>query len=169
MTRRQRDEVTEQAHQEFVAALLAEIPEMQADVETCDGLLEQELEAFSEFTQAAKLNGDLATYERCLKLMDQQYAKADGVMAGAFKVSYLEHLEFEGSRGPAAWQLVPPRLQAVCKQITAENRRLMALPQKSGLAARQDRGERGGDRGGDRGGRADRGGRRRTPRRGRRR
>ncbi|HVO33918.1 MAG TPA: hypothetical protein VMT21_00055, partial [Gemmatimonadales bacterium] len=46
-----------------------------------------------------------------------------------FRASYLEHLEFEGSCGPAAWRLVPPRLQVVWNQLAAENRRLMALPQ----------------------------------------
>jgi hypothetical protein len=59
------------------------------------------------------------------------YAGADAALAAAIRGSYLEHLDFEGSRGPAAWQLMPPRLQAAWNQVSAENRRLMALPQKS--------------------------------------
>jgi hypothetical protein len=91
-----------------------------------------EMEAFALWTQAAKGRGDLTTYARCVRLADQLFAEADADLAGAFRMSYLEHLEFEGSRGPAAWALLPARLQAVWKQIAAENRRLMALPQRRG-------------------------------------
>jgi len=94
------------------------------------------MEAFAQFTQAAKMDGDLATYERCLQFADRHYAGADAALSGAFRMSYLEHLEFEGSRGPAAWQLVPSRLQNVWNQIAAENRRLQSLPQKHGGSGR---------------------------------
>jgi hypothetical protein len=62
--------------------------------------------------------------------VDRLFAEADAELAGALRVSYLEHLDFEGSRGRAVWQLVPPKLQSAWNQVAAENRRLMALPQK---------------------------------------
>lgn len=89
-----------------------------------------EVGEFASFTQAAKGRGDWATFGRCLALVDRMYADPDSHLAGAIRLSYLEHLDFEGSRGPAAWQLMPPRLQAAWNQVAAENRRLMALPQK---------------------------------------
>jgi hypothetical protein len=118
------------SHQDFVTSLLAEFSDLRDGIDDCDGQLHMEMEAFALFTQAAKGRGDLTTYESCLKLADRLYAGADADLAAAFRMSYLEHLEFEGSRGPAAWRLLPARLQAVWNQIAAENRRLMALPQK---------------------------------------
>lgn len=118
------------SHQDFVTSLLAEFSDLRGDLEDCDGLLHMEMGAFALFTQAAKDRGDLGTYERCVKLADRLFAGADADLGGAFRASYVEHLEFEGSRGPAAWRLLPARLQAVWNQIAAENRRLMALPQK---------------------------------------
>jgi hypothetical protein len=113
------------AHEDLVASLMAEFPDLRGDLEDTDGALH----AFAMFTQAAKGRGDLSTCERCLKLADRLFAQADAEFATAFRASYLEHLDFEGSHGPAAWRLVPPRLQATWNQLAAENRRLMALPQ----------------------------------------
>jgi hypothetical protein len=118
-----------QSHTDFIAAVLGEFPELREDIEESGGVLHVQVGEFAAFTQAAKGRGDLATYERCLKLIDRFFAQADADLAGALRFSYLEHLDFEGSRGPAAWQLVPPRLQAAWNQVAAENRRLMALPQ----------------------------------------
>lgn len=118
------------SHQDLVTALISEFPDLRGDLEGSGGLLHMEMGAFALFTQAAKGRGDLSTYERCVKLADRLFAEADADLAGAFRVAYIEHLDFEGSRGPAAWRLVPPRLQAVWNLLAAENRRLMALPQK---------------------------------------
>jgi len=117
------------SHRDLTTAVVAEFPDLRGALEDAAGALSMEMGAFALFTQAAKGRGDLSTYERCLKLADRLFAQADANLAAAFRGSYLEHLEFEGSRGPAAWQLVPPRLQAVWNQLAAENRRLMALPQ----------------------------------------
>jgi hypothetical protein len=165
------EDMAAQLQSEFVTSLLAEFPDLRDDLEQCDGVLLQQMEAFAQYTQAAKRDGDLEKYERCLQFADRQYAGADATLSAAFRMSYLEHLEFEGSRGPAAWKLVPQRLQSVWNQIAAENRRLQSLPQKHGgqrpherdFAPRQPHSEGGGkpqDR--ERG-------RKRNPRRGRRR
>ena len=118
-----------QSHENLIVALVAEFPELRGELEDCGGVLHMQLGAFAAFTQAAKGRGDLPTYERCLKLADQLFAQANAELAAAVRGSYLEHLEFEGSLGPAAWKLVPPRLQGAWNQIAAENRRLMSLPQ----------------------------------------
>jgi len=159
------------SHQDFVTSLLAEFPDLRDDLDDCDGMLQRQMEAFAQFTQAAKTGGDLATYERCVQFADRNFAGADALLSGAFRMSFLEHLEFEGSRGPAAWQLMPPRLQNVWNQIAAENRRLQSLPQKHGGQRPHERdfgqrppGRDGGGKPQDR-----ERGRKRNPRRGRRR
>jgi hypothetical protein len=127
------------ARQDLAASLMAEFPDLHGDLETPDGALH----AFALLTQAAKGRGDLGTCERCLKLADRLFAQADAAFAAAFRASYLEHLDFEGSHGPAAWRLVPPRLQAVWNQLAAENRRLMALPQDRRTRKESPRREKG--------------------------
>ena len=104
---------------------MAEFPDLRGDLEDLDGALH----AFALLTQAAKGRGDMSTCERCFTLADRLFAQADAALAAAFRASYLEHLDFEGSHGPAVWGLVPPRLQVTWNQIAAENRRLMSLPQ----------------------------------------
>jgi hypothetical protein len=116
--------------QAFAKALLAEFPGLRDTIVEAGGVLHQEMGDFAQFTQAAKSRGDWPTYERCIHLADRLLAGADAALGAAFRVSFFEHLDFEGSRGPAAWQLLTPRLQAAWKQMDAENRRLMALPQR---------------------------------------
>jgi len=116
--------------QAFTTALLAEFPSLREDIARAGGALHLEMGDFAVFTQAAKGRGDWPTYERCIQLADRFFEGADAALSGAFRASFFEHLDFEGSRGPAAWQLLTPHLQAAWKQMDAENRRLMALPQK---------------------------------------
>ena len=134
--------MTHTSHQDFVPSLIAELPELREELEHVDGQLHSQMGAFALYTQACKTRGDLGTYEHCLQVADRLFANADAELAAAFRGSFLEHLEFEGSRGPAAWRLVPPRLQAVWNQLAAENRRLMSLPQKgSHEKPRMDQGQ----------------------------
>jgi len=116
--------------QAFAKALLAEFPSLRETIAKAGGALHLEVSDFALFTQAAKGRGDWPTYERCIQLADRLFAGADAALSAAFRVSFFEQLDFEGTRGPAAWQLLTPRLQAAWKQMDAENRRLMALPQR---------------------------------------
>jgi len=118
-----------QAQQDFTTSLVTEFPDLGQEIEACDGQLLYEMDAFAAFTQAAKMRGDWPVYERCIRLADQLLVSADAGLGSAFRASYLEHLDFEGSRGPEAWRLLSPALQAAWEQLAAANRRLMALPQ----------------------------------------
>jgi hypothetical protein len=129
--------------QAFAKALLAEFPSLREDIAKAGGALHLEMGDFALFTQAAKDRGDWPTYERCIQLADRLFEGADAVLSGAFRASYFEHLDFQGTRGPAAWQLLTPRLQAAWKQMDAENRRLMALPQKRRKDSKDVKGSKG--------------------------
>jgi hypothetical protein len=123
-----------QAQQDFTTGLIAEFPELRQEIEGCSGQLLYEMDAFAAFTQAAKMRSDWPVYERCIQLADQLLASPDGGLKSAFHGAYLEHLDFEGSRGPEAWRRLSPPLQAAWEQLAAANRRLMALPQKGARA-----------------------------------
>jgi hypothetical protein len=119
-----------QAQQDFTTSLVTEFPDLRQEIEDCDGQLLYEMDAFAVFTQAAKMRGDWPAYERCMHLADQLLQSTDAGLTSAFHTSYLEHLDFEGSRGPEAWRRLSPPVQAAWEQLAAANRRLMALPQK---------------------------------------
>jgi len=121
-----------QAQQDFTTQLVSEFPELRQEIEGCSGQVLYEMDAFATFTQTAKMRGDWPVYERCIALADQVLQSPDAGLGSAFHAAYLEHLEFEGSRGPEAWRRLPATLQAAWEQAAAANRRLMALPQKGG-------------------------------------
>jgi hypothetical protein len=117
------------SHEDFAATVVSQFPGLRAEIEAAGAELDAAVSAFGVFTQSAKMRGDWPVYERCVALAGRLLAGADAALATAFRTSYFEHLDFEGSRGPAAWQLLTPALQSAWKQMDAENRRLMALPQ----------------------------------------
>jgi hypothetical protein len=124
---------------QFGGLVAQEFPGLRDALARANGTLQLEIDEFAHFTQTAKVGGDWPTYERCVRLADRVLAGADAVLGEAFRAGFFGQLEFEGSRGPAAWQLLTPALQAAWKQMDAENRRLMALPQQRAPSAQPGR------------------------------
>ena len=83
------------SRQDFTTALLAEFPDLRQEIEDSEGQLQNEMDVFAFFTQAAKGRGDWPVYERCIVLADQLLAGSDAVLGSAFRISFLEHLDFE--------------------------------------------------------------------------
>jgi hypothetical protein len=119
-----------QAQQDFTTMLVTAFPDLRQEIEDSDGQLLYEMDAFAAYTQSAKMSGDWPVYEQCIQVADQVLVSPDAGLVSALRTSYLEHLDFEGSRGPDAWRRLSPPLQNAWEQIAATNRRLMALPQK---------------------------------------
>ena len=122
--------MAELSHQDFLDTVLTEFPQLRGDVDDYDGLLHPEVGAFAQFTQRAKGRADWDTYARCVRLIDRLFQHADSELENAIQVSFLEHLDFEGPRGAAAWKLLSPALQMAWKRITAYNERRLTLPTK---------------------------------------
>ena len=133
----------------FTTEVLTQFPALRERTTAAGGALHIAVGDFALFTQAAKDRGDWPTYERCIQLADRLFTTADATLGAAFRSSFFAHLHFDGTGGPAAWQLLTPPLQAAWKEVDAVNRRLMALPQ----TGRKDSGYVGGaPRGGKPGG-----------------
>jgi len=115
-------------HRDFHDAVLKEFPELRGAVDDCNGLLHLEMGAFATFTQRAKGRPDWDTYKRAVRLITRLLERADPELRNAIHVSYLEHLDFEGPRGPTAWGLLPPKLQDAWKEIIAYDERLLGRP-----------------------------------------
>ena len=102
---------------DFVRLVLDAFPELREEFEEDDGLPHVQMGAFARFTQQAKGRGDWETYGQCAQLADRLWGCADEYLNNALYVSYLEHLDFEGPRGPKAWSLLTPRLQQGWREI----------------------------------------------------
>jgi hypothetical protein len=64
-----------------------------------------------------KRDGDWEKYDRCVRLADELFGRATPDLENALKVSYLEHLDFDGPRGPKAWECMTPRLKVGWKEM----------------------------------------------------
>jgi hypothetical protein len=65
-----------------------------------------------------------------VRLAAELWRRPDADLLNALNVSFLEHLDFDGPRGPLAWERLTPELRAGWRAMRAANERLMALPAK---------------------------------------
>jgi hypothetical protein len=121
--------VTRQTIADFRQALIAAFPDLFDESDEV-GPPYLPISQFAAFTQEAKGRADWETYRRCAALVERFFGAADAELENALHVSYLEHLDFEGPRGPEAWRLLGPSLQRAWQRIAASNVRAAALPRK---------------------------------------
>jgi len=112
------------------AALVAEFPELAEDLREDSELPYMQLGHLASFMQSAKGRADWDVYQRCADFAHRFFSEADANLAGAIAVAWLEHLDFEGTRGSEAWRRLSPALQQGWTNITESNARLAALPHK---------------------------------------
>ena len=103
------------SYEDFRRAVLDEFPALAEAFEEDSSLPYIDVEAFATFTQRAKGRGDWARYQGCVQLAHR---------------FYLEHLDFDGQRGPQAWKYLTPTLRAAWRRIADSNARASALPHK---------------------------------------
>jgi len=115
-------------HADFLTALLTEFPDLRDGIESSDGLPYLEMGAFAAFTQRAKGAADWDVYGRAVRLAARFLPDADKELRNELHVSFLEHLDFEGPKGPKAWSLLPPDLQHAWHDIISYNERLLGRP-----------------------------------------
>jgi hypothetical protein len=121
--------VTRHSLADFRQALLATFPDLFDEFDEV-GPAYVQIGQFAAFTQEAKGRADWETYRGCVGLAERFLLDADAELQNALNVAYLEHLDFEGPRGPEAWRLLGPSLQNAWRRITASNVRASARPRK---------------------------------------
>jgi hypothetical protein len=112
---------------DFVRLLLEEFPELGGDIAEADGLLHLEMHAFTRLMQRAKSAGEWSVYKRGVHLATELWTRGDASLRGALDVSFLEHLDFDGPRGPEAWTRLTSELQHGWQAMRAYNERVAAL------------------------------------------
>jgi hypothetical protein len=108
----------------FVRLSLQEFPELREEFAEAYGLLHLQMHAFTQHMQRAKGAGDWMTYKRGVRLAHELWRRPDERLLGALKVSFLEHLDFDGPRGAEAWNCLTSELKHGWEAMKAYNDRL---------------------------------------------
>jgi len=120
-------------HADFAALALTTFPELRDEFEDADGMVHLEMAALAGRADQARLAGDWDAYSRALDLVDRLWGNSDAMLGNALGVSFLEHLEFDGASGAAAWERLPPRLQDEWRAMDAAMRDAAARAKELGL------------------------------------
>ena len=114
-------------HADFVRLALAEFPELQDEFEEDAELLHLQMHAFERLMGRAKAAEDWSVYTRGMRLAHELWRRPDEHLLNALNVSFLEHLDFTGWKGTAAWRHLSPELQEGWRAMQAYMARLAAL------------------------------------------
>ena len=125
---------------DFVRLALAEFPELRDDFDFSEeDLLSLQMHAFARLMQEAKGAGDWERYGRGARLAAELWRRPDEELMSALETSFMENLDFDGPRGPMAWQHLTPDLQEGWRSMRAYWDRLNALPTKTSKRKAQPR------------------------------
>ena len=129
---------------DVVSLVSAQFHELREELEDADGALHLQMHAFTRALQVAKGAGEWERYRRGMLLAAELWRRPDDAVYGALKVSFLEHLDFDGATGPAAWAYLSPELQEGWRGMQEYWKRLSAKSAKAAKRApRHRKGKRG--------------------------
>jgi hypothetical protein len=117
-------------HADFVRLVLGEFPELCEDLAEDDGLLNLQMHGFARLVERARCEEDWAAYDRAMRLAAELWRRPDDALLNALNVSFLEHIEFPGRTGEAAWAHLSPELQNGWRAMHAYMVRAAALPRQ---------------------------------------
>ncbi len=96
---------------DFTRMVLEQFPELRDDFAEAEGLLHLHMGSFARRTQQAKGEADWDTYKRCVALAAELWKRPGSPLLNALNVSFLQHIDFDGPRGPIAWGYLSPELR----------------------------------------------------------
>ena len=94
-------------HQDFYRMVVAQFPQLKAELDDDLDLLHIQMGAFARHTEVAIANADWSLLQRCFALAEELWRNPDPALLNALNVSYLEHLIFDGPNGKQAWTHMP--------------------------------------------------------------
>ena len=124
-------------HSDFVQRALAAFPDLADDFASVQGMPTLYASVFAHRLQQAKGLADWDAYERGIRLVEQLLNGADDELTRALRWTFMNGLDFDGPRGPVAWQFLSPELQRAWKATRDEVAALSALPRKGEKARGQ--------------------------------
>jgi len=125
-------------HSDFVGFALDEFPELRDDFESVTGMPTLYASIFAQRLQRAKGSADWDSYARGIRLVERLWDSPDPALVRALRWGVMKGLDFDGPRGPVAWEYLNPELRRAWESTRKEIEALSALPRK----AKRQRGER---------------------------
>jgi hypothetical protein len=117
-------------HSEFLARVRDAFPDLSPDLDSVAAYPTLQAAVLAQRLQRAKGEGDWDCYERGIRLVAEALRDAEPELARTLGWSFVKGLDFEGTRGPIAWALLPPELQRAWAATRRKLDALSALPRK---------------------------------------
>ena len=118
-------------HSDFVRLVLAEFPELADDFDSVEGMPTLYASIFSERLQRAKGGADWDSYARGIRLIERFWDSPDPALSTALRWRVMKGLDFDGPRGPVAWEYLNPELRRAWESTHKQIEALGALPRKA--------------------------------------
>ncbi|HEY9228088.1 MAG TPA: hypothetical protein VIP11_15635 [Gemmatimonadaceae bacterium] len=118
-------------HDDLLARIVAAFPELADDIAACSGMPTLQAAALGDRLQRAKGQADWDAYARGIQLVADLWDNADDQLARELRWSFIKALDFDGVRGPVAWEYLPPDMQRAWSLTRKYLDELSALPRKA--------------------------------------
>lgn len=118
-------------HAEFIVGVRVAFPDLTPDLDSVAGYPALQVSALAQRLQRAKGHGDWDTYGRGIQLAADALRHGDHELERTLRWSFVKALDFDGTRGPVAWTLLPPELQRAWQATRGKLEALTAPPKKS--------------------------------------
>lgn len=118
-------------HADFVSRTLAAFPDLAEDFASVARMPTLHASVFAHRLQRAKGSADWDAYKRGIRLVDALWEGADEELGRALRWTFLKALDFDGPRGPMAWEYLSPELRRAWTATRGRLEALSALPRKA--------------------------------------
>jgi len=119
------------SHDDFLSRAVGAFPELAGDIDACVGMPTLQAAALAHRLQRAKGEADWDTYERGINLVAEIWGHADEQLERELRWSFIKALDFDGPRGPVAWNYLPREMQLAWTRTQKYLEKLSALPSKA--------------------------------------
>ena len=118
-------------HADSVRLALAEFPELADDFASVERMPTLSASIFSGRLQRAKGSADWDSYARGIRLVERLWDSPDPALSRALRWGVMKGLDFDGPRGPVAWEYLNPELRRSWESARKSIAALSARPQKA--------------------------------------
>ena len=116
---------------DFAYLALEAFPELGEEFRSVGPHLTLQMAVFARRLQQAKGIADWDSYARGVEVIEALWQRPDHRLSGALTLTLMKGLDFEGPRGPRAWEILPSELQRAWTATHRHLEELTAPPKKA--------------------------------------
>jgi hypothetical protein len=124
-------------HSDFMHRVVAVFPDVAVDVASVAAYPGLQASVFAQRLQRAKGAADWDAYERGVRLIEELLPHADVQLEAELTWNVMKGLDFDGPRGPVAWEFLGPELRHAWAAARRKLDALSALPAPTRRAKRR--------------------------------